>query len=96
MKNTTTQRLKPRMRKIKDLKVCGECAYYHKRAFGEAICLRTGRVIAYLAQRECWTKIGTVKIEDIKPTKIKKSELPSEKIVSFENFDTNEEYDEED
>lgn len=84
------------MRKIKDLKVCGECAYYHKRAFGEAICLRTGRVIAYLAQKECWIKIGTVKIEDIKPTKIKKSELPSEKIVSFENFDTNEEYDEED
>lgn len=85
-----------RMRKIKDLKVCGECAYYHKRAFGEAICLRTGRVIPYLAQKECWTKIGTVKIENIKPTKIKMSELPSEKIVSFENFDTNEEYDEED
>ena len=85
-----------RMRKIKDLKVCGECAYYHKRAFGEAICLRTGRIIPYLSQKECWTKIGTVKIEDIKPAKIKKSELPSEKIVSFENFDTNEEYDEED
>ena len=34
--------------------VCGECARYRKMPFCEDICILTGKIVPYLAQRECF------------------------------------------
>ena len=34
--------------------VCGECARYRKMPFCEDICILTGKIVPYLAQRECY------------------------------------------
>lgn len=34
--------------------VCGDCARYRKMPFCEDICILTGKVVPYLAQRECF------------------------------------------
>lgn len=34
--------------------VCGDCARYRKMPFCEDICILTGKIVPYLAQRECF------------------------------------------
>ena len=60
--------------------ICGECARYRMMPYCENICDKTGKVVPFLAQKECF-ETKEIEMEESKKTKVCKvcgKELPIE------------------
>lgn len=60
---------------------CGECQQYIVRPNGEDFCAKTGKVVPYLAERECFEARGIINNdESIKP--MKETNKPQTKVCT--------------
>ena len=53
-------------------KICGHCRQYTPRPYNEDICAKTGKVVGYLWQKECFNPKETINMNEEKkePTKV--------------------------
>lgn len=60
---------------------CGQCANYRSRPNHEDFCTQTGKVVGYLAKKECFTPKQIITMNEEKPMEPEKVEIPTASLM---------------